>query len=182
MIFHDHGSRYLGKMFNDDWMREKGFLEKSGMTARDLVALGLSGELLVDRGQRAGRARGPADERARLLADLDHARQPPRRLAQRRRTSTRSWCAIPRSRAQPVESIMQPAFPFVDISTPVELLSTMITPAESGGAGARFQDRQDLHHHAVGRDPRALLRVNSQLRRGSENRDLTLQRAYNPPL
>ena len=29
----------------------------------------------------------------------------------------------------PVESIMQPAFPFVDISTPVELLSTMITPA-----------------------------------------------------
>ncbi len=28
----------------------------------------------------------------------------------------------------PVESIMQPAFPFVDISTPVDLLSTMITP------------------------------------------------------
>src|SRR3954454_19066187 len=45
VIFHDHGSRYLGKMFNDDWMREKGFLEKSGMTARDLVATGLSGEL-----------------------------------------------------------------------------------------------------------------------------------------
>src|SRR5258705_4419970 len=45
VIFHDHGSRYLGKMFNDDWMRDKGFLEKSGMTARDLVALGLSGEL-----------------------------------------------------------------------------------------------------------------------------------------
>src|SRR5215470_15828507 len=45
VIFHDHGSRYLGKMFNDDWMREKGFLEKKGMTARDLVASGLSGEL-----------------------------------------------------------------------------------------------------------------------------------------
>src|SRR5689334_19959231 len=45
VIFHDHGSRYLGKMFNDDWMREKGFLEKSGMTARDLVAQGLAGEL-----------------------------------------------------------------------------------------------------------------------------------------
>ena len=29
---------------------------------------------------------------------------------------------------EPVESIMQPAFPFVDVSTPVELLSTMITP------------------------------------------------------
>src|SRR5687767_3502457 len=45
VVFHDHGSRYLGKMFNDDWMREKGFLEKTGMTARDLVATGLSGEL-----------------------------------------------------------------------------------------------------------------------------------------
>src|SRR5688572_21077920 len=38
VIFHDHGSRYLGKMFNDDWMREKGFLESAGLTARDLVA------------------------------------------------------------------------------------------------------------------------------------------------
>src|SRR5438132_927605 len=45
VVFHDHGSRYLGKMFNDDWMREKGFLEKSGMTARDLVAMRVSGEL-----------------------------------------------------------------------------------------------------------------------------------------
>src|ERR671920_1021501 len=50
VIFHDHGSRYLGKMFNDDWMRQKGFLEKSGMTARDLVASGLSGELLAIEG------------------------------------------------------------------------------------------------------------------------------------
>src|ERR687891_1199383 len=45
VIFHDHGSRYLGKMFNDDWMRAKGFLEVSGMTALDLVAIGVSGEL-----------------------------------------------------------------------------------------------------------------------------------------
>ena len=34
----------------------------------------------------------------------------------------------PDVKREPVESIMQPAFPFVDISTPVELLSTMITP------------------------------------------------------
>ncbi|MEP2239855.1 MAG: pyridoxal-phosphate dependent enzyme [Maribacter sp.] len=27
VLFHDHGSRYIGKMFNDDWMREKGYLE-----------------------------------------------------------------------------------------------------------------------------------------------------------
>ena len=26
VIFHDHGTRYLGKMFNDDWMKMKGWL------------------------------------------------------------------------------------------------------------------------------------------------------------
>jgi len=26
VLFHDHGSRYVGKMFNDEWMIEKGFL------------------------------------------------------------------------------------------------------------------------------------------------------------
>ena len=27
ILFHDHGSRYVGKIYNDDWMRERGFLE-----------------------------------------------------------------------------------------------------------------------------------------------------------
>ncbi len=27
VIFHDHGSRYMGKMFNEDWLREMGYLE-----------------------------------------------------------------------------------------------------------------------------------------------------------
>jgi cystathionine beta-synthase len=37
-------------------------------------------------------------------------------------------CRQPEVKSHPVESIMQPAFPFVDISTPVDLLATMITP------------------------------------------------------
>ena len=41
----------------------------------------------------------------------------------------RARAPIPSVKSQPVESIMQPAFPFVDISTPVDLLATMITPA-----------------------------------------------------
>jgi len=27
ILFHDHGSRYVGKLYNDDWMKERGFLE-----------------------------------------------------------------------------------------------------------------------------------------------------------
>ncbi|MFO0321910.1 MAG: pyridoxal-phosphate dependent enzyme [Bacteroidota bacterium] len=37
VIFHDHGTRYLGKMFNDDWMRDRGFLETKKTTAMDLI-------------------------------------------------------------------------------------------------------------------------------------------------
>jgi cystathionine beta-synthase len=27
IIFHDHGSRYMGKMFNEDWLKEQGYLK-----------------------------------------------------------------------------------------------------------------------------------------------------------
>lgn len=37
VLFHDHGSRYVGKVFNDDWMRERGFLEKTEPTAQDII-------------------------------------------------------------------------------------------------------------------------------------------------
>ena len=37
VLFHDHGSRYVGKMFNDDWMRERGFLEDEKSCAVDLI-------------------------------------------------------------------------------------------------------------------------------------------------
>ena len=38
VLFHDHGSRYVGKIFNDDWMRDRGFLEEEYKTAGELVA------------------------------------------------------------------------------------------------------------------------------------------------
>ena len=38
VIFHDHGTRYVGKMFNDTWMRERGFMETpQPKTALDLI-------------------------------------------------------------------------------------------------------------------------------------------------
>lgn len=37
VLFHDSGSRYVGKMFNDDWMRERGFLDQEITKASDLI-------------------------------------------------------------------------------------------------------------------------------------------------
>lgn len=35
-IFHDHGSRYVGKVYNDEWMHERGFLDVK--TMREIVS------------------------------------------------------------------------------------------------------------------------------------------------
>src|SRR5690606_29806391 len=37
VIFHDHGSRYMGKMYNDDWLRERGFLKEEKLTAKSIL-------------------------------------------------------------------------------------------------------------------------------------------------
>ena len=37
VIFHDHGTRYLGKMFNEDWMRDRGFLLNDQTRAINLI-------------------------------------------------------------------------------------------------------------------------------------------------
>lgn len=37
VIFHDHGTRYVGKIFNDDWMRERGFLEDE-LQVKDILS------------------------------------------------------------------------------------------------------------------------------------------------
>ncbi|MCU0430218.1 MAG: pyridoxal-phosphate dependent enzyme [Cytophagaceae bacterium] len=39
IILPDHGTRYLGKVYNDDWMRQCGYLEsRTFATARDIIA------------------------------------------------------------------------------------------------------------------------------------------------
>jgi cystathionine beta-synthase len=128
VIFHDHGSRYLGKMFNDEWMREKGFLEKAGMTAATLVASGLSGEL------RSIEATEPIEAAVRLMREHDFSQISitlDRRLVGSLNEAHlyESLLRDPDVVKQPVLEIMQPAFPFADISTNVEQLATMITPA-----------------------------------------------------
>jgi cystathionine beta-synthase len=128
VIFHDHGSRYLGKMFNDEWMREKGFLEKTGLTARDLVATGLSGEL------RALEGTETVEAAVKLMSQHDFSQisiTNDKRLVGSLNEAHlyAELVRDPSIKTGPVEAIMEPAFPFVDISTPVELLATMITSA-----------------------------------------------------
>jgi len=127
VVFHDHGSRYLGKMYNDEWMRAKGFLEVTGMTARDLVAMGVSGELYAVECSR------PIEEAVRIMSDHDFSQISITNHGRIVGSLNEShlyeeFVRDPELKKKPVEAIMQPAFPFADVSTPIELLSTMISP------------------------------------------------------
>ncbi|GAB4133524.1 MAG: pyridoxal-phosphate dependent enzyme [Bacteroidia bacterium] len=127
VIFHDHGTRYLGKMFNDDWMREKGYLEKTGQTAKELVSAMKPGKL------KSIEFNQPIEFAVKIMKQNDYSQMPVTnagRIVGSVNEQQLLNCLVqnPANKSNPVESIMMPAFPFVDISTPVESLASMITP------------------------------------------------------
>ena len=114
-------------MFNDDWMRERGFLEKTGLVARDLVASRGSTRLVtLDLRDTVSRA-------VQIMTEHDYSQIP---VTDDGRivgsvNETRLYAEIvknPEIKRGPVEAIMQPAFPFADVSTSVESLAGMLTP------------------------------------------------------
>jgi cystathionine beta-synthase len=126
VIFHDHGTRYLGKMFNDEWMMEKGFFDKKGLEAKDLVNNNTNGKLITlesnDSIENAAKLMNkmnisqiPITSGGRIVGSVNES------LLYSKIVSN------PEIKNQPIESIMQPAFPFVDISAPIDSLSAMIT-------------------------------------------------------
>lgn len=127
VIFHDHGTRYLGKMFNNDWMRKMGYLDISGLTARDLVSAKKTVPMLsIEESDTVARA-------VQVMTEHDFSQIPVMhsdRLVGSVNES-RLYAALaedPTIRTQPVKVIMQPAFPFADISTGIDALASMLTP------------------------------------------------------
>lgn len=47
VILHDHGSRYVAKIYNDEWMRERGFLTNEPVTARSIIERKKMRDLIV---------------------------------------------------------------------------------------------------------------------------------------
>jgi cystathionine beta-synthase len=130
VIFHDHGTRYLGKIFNDDWMREKGYTNKKGMTAKDLVNSNKNGELItVKNTDTIGHA-------LKLITDHSISQLPV--TADNRIVGSVNENLVfskiienPEISSQPVSNIMQEALPFIDASTPLEELSGMVSKADA---------------------------------------------------
>lgn len=127
VIFHDHGTRYLGKMFNPAWMRKMGYEIVPGPTARALISNKAVADVV---GVMVG---DTIDHAMSIMREHDFSQIPVRqneRIVGSLSESHAYACIVqdPSIRSQQVRSIMQTAFPYVDIETPVSLLASMITP------------------------------------------------------
>lgn len=126
VIFHDHGTRYLGKMFNDDWMRDRHFLEITKPKAADLVAGHKDQKLLTvdvnDTVQKALELMNkyfisqiPVKENGNFVGSLSDSYLFSRLMEDSD------------IKNQPVQRLMQPAFPVVGEKAPIEDVSKLIT-------------------------------------------------------
>lgn len=126
VIFHDHGIRYMGKMFNDDWMRERGFLSKEKIKVRDLILAGKIHEpISIDAAETLENvvnlftekdiSQVPVMENNELVGSVNDVQL------------YASLVKNPALKDQPVKLIMQKPFPFVELDATIDVLSGMIT-------------------------------------------------------
>ena len=125
VIFHDHGTRYLGKMFNDEWMRAKGFFDKKGLTAKDLVA-SQKGKLI------SLTVKDSIENAVMIMNENDFSQVAVTNEGRVVGSLNEQYLYSqivknPDVKSKAVETIMQPAFPYVDISTSIDSLTSMIT-------------------------------------------------------
>jgi cystathionine beta-synthase len=130
IIFHDHGTRYLGKMFNDDWMREKGYFDISGLTAKDLVTPSTKTKLLTIESNLT------VDAAIKMMGKYDISQLPVTNGGRIIGSLNENHLfelvvANPQVKNASIENVMLPAFPFIDISTPIDSLSKMITESNA---------------------------------------------------
>jgi len=125
VIFHDHGSRYLAKIFNNEWMHQKGFLDTKGLTAKDLTANRKGIKLLsVEKNK-------TIKEALKLMSENDFSQiavSDEGRIVGSLNENLvyKALVNNPEIKNQPIETVMQQAFPFVDISTSIDELASML--------------------------------------------------------
>jgi cystathionine beta-synthase len=122
-IFHDHGSRYVGKIYNDQWMIERGFMEVK--TFRDVVSA---------RGAKRLITVGPEQtvaETVELMNKYDIEQVPVMNGEGIMGTISEAGLfqkifANPDIKQAAVKEVLEPALPLVAFDTPVEKLSRLI--------------------------------------------------------
>jgi cystathionine beta-synthase len=146
VLFHDHGSRYVGKIYNDDWMRERGFLNEENKTARDLIEKHRNLPLLVVGSgeplhnaialmRKHGVSQMPVVENGSFKGSLSDA------------AILDALSKDPAARDQPVNRYMLPPFPIVQLSDPLSSIARLMKQDN----GAVLVDLGQGRYHIISR-------------------------------
>jgi cystathionine beta-synthase len=144
VLFHDSGSRYVGKMFNDDWMRERGFLEENITKAEDVIKDHIDKELIVvrteelvshaiERMRKYKISQIPVVDINGFVGSVDET------------DLFRSYVADKNVAEKPIKEVMGKPFPIVKKGTPIEEVSKLFTKEND----AVLVDLGNGHHHII---------------------------------
>lgn len=140
VILPDHGSRYVGKIYNDQWMMERGFFDIK--TFKDLIRARVSKRLVtVEPNQAVSEAvelmrkydieHIPVADGENLIGSLSEGG-----LFQK-------IFGNPEIKTSTIKSVMEPPYPVVSFDTPVERLGGLIT--KGNGAVMAKDESGNLH-------------------------------------
>ncbi len=149
VLFHDHGSRYVGKIFNDDWMRDRGFLDEGYTQAGELAANHTDKPLIklarrelvshaVAKMKKFNISQIPVMEGTECVGSIDDSQ-----LFQ-------LMCEDPNLINKSIEEVMQDPMPIIPATTPIAELARIIsraTPAvlvDLGDKGMHIITRHDV--------------------------------------
>lgn len=144
VLFHDSGSRYVGKMFNDDWMRERGFLEENVTKAEDVIKDHIDKELIVvrteelvshaiERMRKYKISQIPVVDINGFVGSVDET------------DLFRSYVADKNVAEKPIKDVMGKPFPIVKLGTPIEEVSKLFSKEND----AVLIDLGNGQHHII---------------------------------
>lgn len=130
IIFHDHGTRYLGKMYNDDWLRERGFLQDEKLTAKSILSKREPQEMVTIDSEKS------VLEAINAMKSLNISQIPvvQQGMVVGRITESDILNALlenPSIKSAKVSVIQTASFPFVDLNTSIDKISGLINKENS---------------------------------------------------
>ena len=139
-IFHDHGGRYVAKVYNDQWMIERGFLEVK--TFRDIITGRGKRPLITVDGSKT------IAEVFDLMKKYDIENIPVVIDGEIKGAISEAGLfdkvfVNPDIKKQPVVSVMEAPYPLVELDTPVERLGKLIN--KENGAILSRNESGDFH-------------------------------------
>ena len=125
IIFPDHGTRYLGKMYNDDWLRDRGFLKDGKLTAGDIISKKDYQEIItidceksvleaINTIKSLNISQLPVTQKGMVIGKITES------------DILNSLLENPSIKSQPIKNITTAPFPFVDLNTSIDRISSLI--------------------------------------------------------